>query len=457
MTNNRKQKLIELGSETLADALHSRSKYSKDIDDVVYLLITTPKEIERRLKQELTRLQNLNRHVDERESKRYSKKLPMMLSDIQIRIDDPHTGIELIAMLYEAYEAIYKLSDNFTGSISNLFYSDVQKLFVDYATRCSDKQKVANTILELNEEEKHGYRGRLMYRTGEYLPEEIIRSMIDTIQERADREAEKHHKRHHLYLIEELAREIKDVRLFEETRIASEGELTAESLVEIARIHLESDDLESALFRLKNAPEDVSWPPDQEELLEEIYRKQGDSGGLAEVLFQKFRSHATTDNLQALLDVIGHDKRDSYFDDEVRQILNDKDDGYWATDAEFMIAVGKIDEAATYLLKKVRAGQISVNNYSRQASIAEAMASGSWFLVASLLYRIALVHILERGIDHGYWHPIKYLKRLDELSDSITEWEEHDHHDAFKDRVRSLYGFRRIFWANYEQEKAKIS
>ena len=65
--------------------------------------------------------------------------------------------------------------------------------------------KVANTILELNEEEKHGYRGRLMYRTGEYLPEEIIRSMIDTIQERADREAEKHHKRHHLYLIEELA------------------------------------------------------------------------------------------------------------------------------------------------------------------------------------------------------------------------------------------------------------
>ena len=115
--------------------------------------------------------------------------------------------------------------------------------------------------------------------------------------------------------------------------------------------------LNPLFFRLKNAPEDVSWPPDQEELLEEIYRKQGDSGGLAEVLFQKFRSHATTDNLQALLDVIGHDKRDSYFDDEVRQILNDKDDGYWATDAEFMIAVGKIDEAATYLLKKVRAGQ----------------------------------------------------------------------------------------------------
>ena len=123
-------------------------------------------------------------------------------------------------------------------------------------------------------------------------------------------------------LIESLASQIKDAKLFEKTRNASWGELSTAALIDIARVYLESGDVETAHSWLKKIPEEETFQAyERDKLLEEIYQKQGDSEKLTELLFQKFRSYHSTDTLQALLDEIGHDKKDEVIAGEADQIL----------------------------------------------------------------------------------------------------------------------------------------
>lgn len=147
---------------------------------------------------------------------------------------------------------------------------------------------------------------------------------------------------------------------------------------------------------------------------------KGVSEKLTELLFQKFRSYHSTDTLQALLDVIGHDKRDDVINDETRKIV--KSDPLLESDAEFLVVVGKIDEAEEYFLK--RADQLDGNHYGSLLSLAEAMEAENRHLVTSLIYRSLLISILERGYTKAYSHGIRYLKKLDKLAASIADWKE---------------------------------
>ncbi len=232
----------------------------------------------------------------------------------------------------------------------------------------------------------------------------VIRTMIATLQKWADKAKDEYGKRHHLRSIESLASQIKDAKLFEKTRIASWEKLNSAALIDIAQVYLESGDVETAHSWLKKIPEGETYQAyERDKLLEEIYQKQGDTEKLTELLFQKFRSHHSTDTLQALLDVIGHDKRDEVVADEVKVIL--KADRLRESDAEFLIAVGKIDEAELYLLK--RADQLDGNHYGSLLSLAEAMEAANRYLVTSLMYRSLLISILERGYTKAYPHGIR--------------------------------------------------
>ena len=163
----------------------------------------------------------------------------------------------------------------------------------------------------------------------------------------------------------------------------------------------------------------------------------------------KYRSHNSTDTLQALLDVIGHDKRDDIINDEVEQIL--KTDRLLESDAKVLIAVGKIDEAEEYLLG--RADQLDGNHYSSLLSLAKTMESENRHLVTSLMYRSLLVSILERGYTKAYPHGIRYLKKLDNLAASVADWKGFNHHEAFKETIIQAHGRKRSFWSKYEVKK----
>lgn len=103
-----------------------------------------------------------------------------------------------------------------------------------------------------------------------------------------------------------------------------------------------------------------------------------------------------------------------------------------------MIDVGKIDEAEKYLLK--RADQLDGNHYGSLISLAEAMAADNRHLVTSRIYRSLLISILERGYTKAYPHGIGYLKNLDKLGTSVTDWKEFNHHKAFKAQILEAHG-----------------
>jgi len=251
-------------------------------------------------------------------------------------------------------------------------------------------------------------------------------------------------------LIESLARQIKDAKLFEKTRIALWGKLNSAALVDIARVYLESGDVETAHSWLKGIPEGETYQAyELDKLLEQIYHQQGDSEKLTELLYQKFRSYHSTDTLQTLLDVIGHDKRDEVVADEVEQIL--KADRLRESDAEFLITVGKIDEAEDYLLK--HADQLDGNHYGSLLSLAQTMESENRHLAASLIYRSLLISILERGYTKAYPHGVCYLKKLDQLSEYVTDWKEFNNHEVFKKQIIEAHGRKRSFWSKYDVKK----
>lgn len=371
----------------------------------------------------------------------------MLLQDLKSGVDDPLTGVELVAAFYEADNTIFEMCDDSSGNIGDVFRYDAKQLFVEYASRCVDKEKIADIILKLNQKDDYGIRDTLIDCAGECLPEKVIRIMLATLQKRADQENDEYEKRHHLMLIESLARQIRDAALFEKTRIASWGKLSTAALIDIARVYLESGDVETAHSWLKKIPENETYQEyERDKLLMEIYQKQGNTEKLTELLYQKFRAHHSTDTLQTLLDVIGNDKRNEVIADEVTQILESS--ALLESDAEFLIAIGKIDEAEAYLLG--RADQLDGNHYGSLLSVAEAMDAENRHLVTSLIYRSLLVSILERGYTKAYPHGIRYLKKLDKLAGSVFAWKEFSPHEAFKEQIIQTHGRKRSFWAKYE-------
>ncbi len=448
--NDRKQKLIDLGADALADALLELAVHSDLADDLIERLLATPKENIQRFKRKLSGLKRSKRFIDWRGAAGFARELEMLLQDLKAGVNDPLTGVELVAAFYEADSIIFEMCDDSSGNIGDVFRYAAKELFVDYALRCTDKEKIADIILKVNQNDDYGIRDTLIDCAGECLPEAVIRTMIATLQKWADKEKVKYGINHPLLLIELLARQIKDAKLFEKTRIASWGTLSTAALVDIARAYLESGDVETAHSWLKKIPEGETFQAyERDQLLLEIYQKKGDSAKLTELLCRKFRSCHSIDTLQALLDVIGHGKRDDVIAGEVVQILESST--LKASDAEFLVAIGKINEAEAYLLK--RADQLDGRHYSSLLSLAEAMESEGRYLAASLMFRSLLISILERGYTKAYSHGVRYLKKLDTLAVRISDWKEFTHHEAFKEKIIQDHGRKQSFWSKYEVKK----
>ncbi len=447
-TDSRKQKLVDLGSEVLAEALLKLATHSEEADDLIEQMIATPEENIHRFRKKLSRLKRSRRFIGWRESAGFARELNMMLQNLDAGVDDPFTGVELVATFYEADNIIFEMCDDSNGSIGDVFRYDARELFVNYASRCGEKEKIAAIILKVNRKDNYGIRDTLIECAGECLPEPVIRKMIATLQKRADREKDKYGRRHNLRLIESLARQIRDAELFAKTRIASWEKLSPAAYIDIARVYLESGDVETAHSWLRKIPEGETFQAyERDELLEKIYKKRGDTKQLSELMYQRLKNHRSTNNLQALLDVIGHDKRDEVVREETAQILDT--DELSETDAKFLIALGKIDEAEAYLLK--RADQLNGNFYDSLLFLAKAMETENRHLVTSLIYRSLLVSILERGYTKAYPHGVRYLKKLDKLSAFVTDWKDFIDHEGFREQIIQAHGRKRSFWSKYNK------
>ncbi|WP_027360645.1 DUF6880 family protein [Desulforegula conservatrix] len=450
MTNDRKQKLIELGAESLADALLELAEQYDAADDLLERMLATPTENIERFKKKISALKRSKRFISWGGASVFACELKALLQNLKAGVTEPLTGVQLVAAFFETDKGTLGNCDDSSGNVGDVFRYDAKELFVEYASCCSDKEKVANIILKLNLKDDYGVRDTLIDCASECLPEPVIRSMIKELQSLADKEEDKYKKRHHLMLIESLARQIKDAKLFEQTRIASWGELSTAAFIDIARVYLESGDVQTAYLWLSKIPEGETYKDyERDKLLLEIYKKLGDNEKLTELLYRKFRSYHSMETLQDLLDVIGKDKLDEVLSKEVSHILAFP--SLRASDASFLISVAKIDEAEKYILE--RADQLNGDLYLSLLPLAGSMESEGRNLAASLIYRSLLNSILERGHAKAYQHGIDYLETLDKLAVQIGLWGDFGDHEAFKARIYQAHGRKRSFWSKYKGQK----
>ncbi len=438
----RKQKLISLGADALAEALLKHASHSSEANALIEQLIATPDENVQRFREKLSELKQHRGYIEWDAVSGFAWELEMLLQDLNKGVSDPLTGLKLIAEFYETDSIIMEMCDDSDGEIGDLFSYGAKELFVEYASRCDDKDKVAELILKLSLDNDYGVRDTLIDCAGECLPEKTIRAMVATLQEQ-----EGEGKYYDKVLIESLAKQLKDAELYEKTRIASWGEkLPTAGMIDIARVWLESGDIETAHSWLKKIPEDDTYNAyEQQQLLQEIYLKQGNTEELTKLLFQEFRSCHTTDSLQALLDVIGHEQQNKVVDTEIKYIL--KNEKFDESDALFLVEISRINEAENYIL--MHADQLDGSFYGQMLALAKAMESVNRNLTASLLYRCLLISILKRGYAKAYHHGVDYLCQLDKLSEAITDWKGLGSHADFKAQLTEKHGRKRSFWSKY--------
>lgn len=446
MGPERKERLVELGVDRLADALLELASLNDAADDLVERMIATPLENVERFKAKLAGLKRRRRFIGWGESAGFARELGALLEDLRAGVTDPRTGVELVAAFYECDAGALGACDDSNGNVGDVFRYDARELFVSYASRCADKEWLGDLVLRVIHSDDYGVRDVLVDCALEYLSEPVMRGMVVRLQEQAGQEPDEYNKRHWLSKVESLARQLKDASLFEQARLASWGELSTAACVDIARVHLDSGNELTALTWLeKVSAKDSFMSAERDALLLEIHGRTGNTAGQAEVAWRIFERSRSAVSLVLLLDVIGHDKRDEVLAGEVGAILEST--GFSTQDAAFFVEIGMPESAERYVLKHV--DQLNGDYYGGLLPLAEAMEKNGRLLGACVIYRALLDSILRRAQTRIYPHGVQYLRKLDRLADSVSDWRNVEPHDFYLREIKINHGRKSSFWSRY--------
>lgn len=446
MNPKRKQSLIDLGADRLADALLELAGRDDAADDLLERMIATPQENVKRFKAKLSGLKRRQRFIGWGESAGFARELGTLLEDLRAGVTDPRTGVELVAAFYECDAGVLGSCDDSSGHVGDIFRYDARELFVSYASRCADKEWLGDLVFRVIQADDYGVRDVLINCALEYLTEPVMRGMVARLQEKAGQESDEYRKRRWLYNVESLARQLKDAPLFEQTRLASWGELSTAACVDIAHVYLECGNGLTALTWLEKIPATETFMADERDrLLFEVYGVLGDVVNQADAIGRVFRRSRSASSLIRLLDVIGHDQKNSVILSEVTTIL--ETEKFSPVDAAFLVEIERQDDAEAYLIKC--ADQLNGDFYGGLLPLAEAMEKNGRFLCASVIYRALLDSILRRAQTKTYPHGVRYLRKLDLLAHSVSDWRNVEAHDAYMQEIKLNHGRKSSFWSRY--------
>lgn len=358
-------------------------------------------------------------------------------------LDDARDGCALLFQFYQGDDALFSHCDDSNGDLGDLFRNDAKTLFTGFAKRCDDKDWISAELFKLLQDDDYGVRDSLLEGAGAYLPESVLRSLVERCQAVAESEAEDVRKGHWLIFVEMLARELKDPELFERTRIASWGKLNPAAHLDIAQIWFDCGDADTARKWLDSVPQGDNFRGEErDELLIRVATAQGDGAARDAAAWRRFRRDRSRAALNALLQVIGSEQRDAAIEQERRQILESK--SLQVADALFLLEMGFAADAETFLLERI--AQVSGDRYGEALELAEAAVQHGLALVATLLYRALLESILVNVRRTAYRHGAKYLAILSRLARSVSDWRGHPSHEVFVADLRKRHGLKKAFW-----------
>ncbi len=437
---------MALGPEHLADALLELAARHDDVADWLERMVASPTENVERFKAKLAALKRRRRFIGWSESTAYAHELSDLLEDLKAGVENPTVGAELVAAFYQTDRAVLEQCDDSNGTIGDVFRYDARNLFTHYAAQCDDKPWLCRLLLQVSEHDDYGVRDTLIKSASEFLPETGLRDIADRFWLRAEQETDDYRRRHWIFLVESLARQLKDAPLFEKARRRAWPELPTAACMDIAEVYFDVGEAETALAWLERVPAKESFKADERDnLLMRVYDTLGNRQAATEIAWRMFRRYHSEHTLETLLTLIGEDQRDKVIAEESARILDSDRLSY--SDATFLLQTDRIADAERYLL--AHTAQFNGDLYSTLMPLAERLDQAGRLLVASLIYRALLDSILRRAKSKYYHHGVRYLKRLEVLAPDIAEWGTFTPHRDYFRELKQVHARKSSFWSRY--------
>jgi len=441
---NNKKALVELGADKLAEALSDLANKSEKANEVVFQLLSSKKEKLKRFKAKLAGIKRRTHFISWRESSDFASRLESLINDLREAVDDPKIGVECVLKFYEADEAIFECCDDSSGAIGYVFSYDALELFVSYASKCKDKEWIASEIERVVENDGYGVRDKLIYRAVEYLPDDILRSMVKRFMVRYA-ETDDWSKNSWKFMAESVAKQLNDVELYEKVAVAPNGALSNHNHLDAAKIYFANGDFKSALKRLEMISSTINMY-DYKKMLVETHRKLGNQKEVIKILQKDFNAHHSLNTLEALLEEVGNDKRKEFLKEAEKKIM--KDSTFSVSNTEFLVETGMFATAGEYILARNK--KIDGTHYYSLPSIAKELVKADLYLPAVILYRALLEANVAKAISKYYRHGIRYLKELDKISPQIKEWKIIPPHTDYFADFKETHARKSAFWKQYD-------
>jgi len=174
MPDNRKQLLMDLGAETLADTLLELAGHNEQVNDKINSLTSAEKVNIKRYRQKLAGLRNSTRYIGLEMTDFFADQLERMLTDLETWVTDPCTGLDLVVEFIETDAVVFEICDDSDGTVGGVYLSTARNLFFHYASLCQDKERVATLFIRLVSKDDYGARSSLMKDVVEELGEPAL-------------------------------------------------------------------------------------------------------------------------------------------------------------------------------------------------------------------------------------------------------------------------------------------
>lgn len=451
--DKKRQQLIELGAEVLADTLLELSHSDRIIKDVINRLTAIGDEKIKLFKTKLSQIKRRTSFVSWGDGRDFADELDGLLSLLD-DVKNPETGLEWIAKFLESDESIFERADDSNGEIGYVFTETAADLFVAFANRCVNKQKVIDYVIQLNQHNDYGVRDFIFKRASEYLDETMLRLLIDEIwlqHEKVDIN-EQHFvfvKRGWCSGVRRIAKQLNDAYLFEQATLAyyRDEAISISGCTEIAEVYLQCGEPQKALSWMNQIEKNEHfWVEKRNLLLLNIYGELGDTESQTKIAWDIFKSNRTKETFTQLLNIIGYDEQHKILENEVRVILETTELSY--INANFLLTEGYLDELEMYFFQRLdqingQYGYEKVQFFTQHLEVAEK------FLLSSLLHRILLDSILSRANSKYYGQGVKYLKKLNQLAPFVQDWKQYLSHEDYFQLLQNKHGRKTAFWSKY--------
>ncbi|MBT7307789.1 MAG: hypothetical protein HN842_06200 [Gammaproteobacteria bacterium] len=449
----RKESLIELGAERLAEELLSLANHFEQVDERIDYITTSRAQNLVRFKGQLDALIEEGGFYDWREVSQFADRLSQLLDNLRESVEDPCEGIRWVAYFYEKDGEVMESCDDSGGDVGMVFMVDARDLFVEFAQACKNQEFTAQTLLELARQDEYGVRHDLIDVAGRVLSAPWMRWMVEKLQMIIEEDGEGWAASQAPFQLQSLARQLEDAPLFEATcRLQP---LSFNRCLEIAKVYLQCAEVEQAESWVERAEREFSSAngfrsSEYQSIRKEIYHLQGNVEEEGRVAWEIFRSSRSVAALDLLLETLGEGEREAVIAGECEQIIESTTERLVESDLSFLLELEKIEWAERYLL--ARAAQLKEVYYVFLTAWVEPLKGRP--VIASLIYRALLDDILERGYTKAYHHGVDYWMVLQQLSHKVESWAPYRTHVEYQRGVEKRHGRKRSFWGQVAQRHA---